>query len=101
LGKWGIPVSVVGLIYGGAMLVNFLWPATSDASLRVFSNPKATQTGGLVNFHIGFLNKIPIIELVMLTVVVIGVIYYLAVQRNKPFTVVVPDDSQEAPAATG
>ena len=56
LGRWGILVNVLGLLWGAAMLVNFLWPATSDSSLRVFSNPKATQTGGLVNFHVGFLN---------------------------------------------
>jgi len=99
LGKWGILVSVVGLIYGGAMLVNFLWPATSDSSLRVFSNPKATQTGGFVNFHIGFLNDIPVIELVMAVVVIIGAIYYLSVQRNKEYNVVVPPDQGEEVAA--
>jgi amino acid transporter len=96
LGGWGIVVNVIGLLWGLAMLVNFLWPATSDSSLRVFSNPKATQTGGLVNFHIGFLNDIPVIELVMVVVIVIGAVYYLVVQRSKPFTPVVPPDEDEA-----
>jgi amino acid transporter len=99
LGKWGVVVSVVGLIYGAAMLVNFLWPATSDSSLRVISNPKATQTGGFVNFHIGFLNDIPIIELVMAAVIIVGAIYYLSVQRKREFTVVVPPDQGEEVAA--
>jgi len=95
LGKWGIPVNILGLVWGAAMLVNFLWPATSDASLRVFSNPKATQTGGLVNFHISFLNKIPVIELVIVVIVIIGAIYFLAVQSNKPYTpVIIPEDQE-------
>ncbi|HUZ81020.1 MAG TPA: amino acid permease, partial [Gaiellaceae bacterium] len=32
LGKWGIPVSVAGLAWGGGMLINFAWP-------RAVSNP--------------------------------------------------------------
>ena len=93
LGRWGIVVNVIGLLWGAAMLVNFLWPATSSSSLRTISNPKATQTNGAVNYHIGFLNSIPVIELVMLVVIVIGAIYYLAVQRNKPYTPpVIPED---------
>src|SRR5262252_2660868 len=58
LGGWGMVVNILGLIYGGAMLVNFAWP-------RIASNPKPEQTvvGGaqLVNVHIDFLNKIPIL----------------------------------------
>ena len=39
LGRWGLLVNIVGLLYGGAMLVNFAWP-------RAASNPKPNQTGG-------------------------------------------------------
>ncbi len=39
LGRWGLLVNVVALLYGGAMLVNFAWP-------RAASNPKPNQTGG-------------------------------------------------------
>ena len=102
LGRWGIVVNVLGLLWGAAMLVNFLWPATSTSSLRVYSNPKPSQTGGLVNFHIGFLNAIPVIELIMATVIIVGAIYYLGFQRSKPYTppVVPPeDDLAEAPAS--
>ena len=41
LGRWGILVNVLGLLYGGAMLINFAWP-------RAASNPKPEQTGGLL-----------------------------------------------------
>src|SRR5580765_7547585 len=30
LGRWGIIVNVIGLLWGASMLVNFLWPATND-----------------------------------------------------------------------
>ncbi len=40
LGKWGLVVNIVGLIYGGAMIVNFAWP-------RAASNPTPDQSGVL------------------------------------------------------
>ena len=40
LGRWGLLVNVVALLYGGAMLVNFAWP-------RAASNPKPNQTVAL------------------------------------------------------
>jgi amino acid transporter len=36
LGKWGMPVSLLGLAWGGGMLVNFAWP-------RAASNPTPFQ----------------------------------------------------------
>jgi amino acid transporter len=100
LGRWGMLVNILGLLWGAAMLVNFLWPATSDTSLRIYSNPKATQTGGFVNFHVGFLNHIPVIELVMAVVILVGAIYYLLVQRSKPYTPpVIPADVDTEPPA--
>ena len=44
LGRWGLLVNVVALLYGGAMLVNFAWP-------RAASNPKPEQTGGLLELR--------------------------------------------------
>jgi amino acid transporter len=105
LGRWGLVVNSLALLWGGSMLVNFLWPArgnsafASDATFRVFSNPNAIQsdyiTKGhqLVNFHVGFLNHIPIIELMMGVVIIVGAIYYFAVQTKKPYTpLVIPDE---------
>ena len=54
LHRWGPLVNILALLYGGAMLVNFAWP-------RVASNPEPRQTGGLLSFGIGFVDRIPIL----------------------------------------
>jgi len=116
LGGWGKIVNVVAIVWGLAMLLNFLTPASVDSAfdpnasganyLRIFANPKAVQTDWyvegdqLVDFKIGFLNEIPIIWLVFSVVLIIGAIYYLAVQRNKPYEAVVPPDEDLAGIVT-
>jgi len=45
-----------------------------------------------VNFHVGFLNKIPLIELFMGVVLIVGAIYYFAAQKKKPWTPSVPPE---------
>ena len=91
LGRWGLAVNTIALLYGGAMLVNFAWP-------RAASNPKPDQTGGLLSFGVGFLDKIPILWTVVIGIAVIGAIYYLAAGRRKPFTPVLPP-AEEVPVA--
>jgi amino acid transporter len=96
LGRWGMLVNIVALLYGGAMLVNFAWP-------RVASNPKPDQTGGLLTFGINFLNKIPILWTVTIFIVLVGAIYYLAVGRTKDFAPVTAppeDDPVELPTGS-
>jgi hypothetical protein len=90
-----VVVNVVGLLYGGAMLVNFAWP-------RVQSNMTPTQSG-VLDFHIGFLNKIPILWTVFVFIVVVGAIYYLLVGRNKEFAPIITpaEDDQPLAAASG
>jgi amino acid transporter len=92
LGRWGMLVNVVALLYGGAMLVNFAWP-------RVASNPEPRQTGGLLSLGLGFLNRIPILWTVVVVIVLIGAIYYLVVGRNKAFAPIVAPSSDDQPAA--
>jgi amino acid transporter len=100
LGRWGPVVNVVGLLYGGAMLVNFAWP-------RAASNPTPNQTvvgtgksaTQLLNFHIGWLNGIPILWTVVVVLAVIGVVYYGVVGRNKEFPAVVAPAGEDAPLA--
>ncbi len=75
LGRWGTTVNVLGLVYGGAMIINFAWP-------RAASNPTPNQTAGALSIG-GFLNKIPILYSVFLAVVILGIIYYFAFQRRK------------------
>jgi amino acid transporter len=85
LGRWGMLVNIVALLYGGAMLINFAWP-------RAASNPKPNQTNGLLK--LGFLDGIPILWTVVVFIVLIGIIYYLAVGRTKAFAPVTtpPED---------
>jgi amino acid transporter len=88
LGAWGLPVNILGLLYGGAMLINFAWP-------RAASNPTPKQTGLLLNFHIGFLNGIPILWTVFVVLAAIGTLYYLVAGRTKEFAPIIapsPDD---------
>src|SRR5947199_1127367 len=84
LGKWGIPVSILGLAWGGGMLINFAWP-------RAVSNPTPAQTGNLVNFHWNWLNHRPLLWTVLAVILLIGGAYYGLVQRHKPSHVEAPE----------
>jgi len=87
LGKWGPVVNVIGLTYGGAMIVNFAWP-------RVASNPTPKQTAGALSLGLGFLNGIPILYTVLGFVLVVGILYYFGAQRRKNLPpVVVPSET--------
>jgi len=111
LGVWGKVVNLVAILWGAAMLLNFLWPSSATSAfdpnasganyLRIFSNPKPVQTDyfaegkQLVDFKIGFLNDIPVIWTVFGLVIIIGAIYYYAVQRNKPLEAVRPPEEED------
>jgi amino acid transporter len=84
LGRWGVPLSLLGLAYGIGMLVNFAWP-------RVQSNPTPKQTGLLLNFHWNWLDNRPILWSVAVFITGVGVIYYLLVQRTKPAHLTAPE----------
>ena len=94
LGKWGLAINLLGLAYGGAMLVNFAWP-------RGASNPEPKQTVApyQLNFHLGFLNDIPILWTVFIFIVLIGAIYYLVTGRSKEFAPVIAPEGEPVPAA--
>ena len=94
LGNWGLVVNIVGLLYGGAMLVNFAWP-------RIQSNPTPKQEGLLLNFHIGWLNGIPVLWTVFVFILLIGVLYYLITGRTKQFAPVVVPADEPVPAPEG
>ena len=111
LGGFGKAVNVVAILWGAVMLLNFLTPSSATSAfdpnasganyLRIFSNPKPIQTDyfvegeQLVDFKIGFLNEIPVIWTVFGLVIIIGAIYYFAVQRNKPYVTVIPSDDED------
>jgi len=94
LGRWGMLVNIVALLYGGAMLINFAWP-------RVASNPKPNQTGGLLTFGLSFLNDIPILWTVVIVIVLIGAIYYLIRGRTKEFAPVTLPSDDDVPLVGG
>jgi amino acid transporter len=98
LGRWGVIVNAIGLLYGGAMLVNFAWP-------RPASNPEPNQTviAGVqsLDFHIGFLDKIPILWTVVIVIAAVGAIYYLVAGRHKQFSAVIAPSPDDPVTATG
>ena len=108
LGSWGPILNILALLWGGFMIINFaLWqtdtfgafgtayytlPDASQVGLRDLSNPILASTavlGTTVN-----LPPIPIFELMLGVVVVIGVLYYAVAIRGRAGDV-------EADAATG
>src|SRR5271155_4379585 len=92
LGRWGLLVNTVALLYGGAMIVNFAWP-------RAASNPTPKQSGVL---HLSFLDGIPILWIVVVFIALIGAIYYLIVGRTKAFApVTAPSDDDPVEQAAG
>jgi len=93
LGRWGMVVNILGLVYGGAMLINFAWP-------RAASNPKPNQTGGLLSFGVGFLNGIPILWTVVIFIALIGALYFLIAGRNKEFAPVLAPSPDDPPVAS-
>ena len=84
LGKWGMPASIVGLAWGGGMLVNFAWP-------RAASNPTPFQTGNALNFHWNWLNHRPVLWTVFVVIAGVGTAYYALVQRHKASHVEAPE----------
>jgi len=95
LGKWGIPITALGLAWGGGMLINFAWP-------RSQSNPTPNQTGKLLNFHWNWLNDRPVLWTVAIFISAVGAIYFMLVQRTKPAHLQAPEGevyAEEAAAA--
>ncbi len=84
LGKWGIPITIAGILYGGAMLINIAWP-------RAATNPTPNETGGLLDFGINWVNDRPVFWTVVITVTIVGAIYFFLVERKKPAYLTAPE----------
>ena len=69
LGGWGVPVNILALVWGGAMLINFAYP-------RACCNPKPVETVSgdvqLLNFHSEFLNHTPVLWTVFGRILLLG-----------------------------
>ena len=100
LGRWGIPISVLGLLWGGGMLINIAWP-------RAATNPTPNETGKLLNFHWGWLNDRPVFWTVVIAVGLVGAVYFVLVERKKPAFLTAPEgevfaeEAAPAPASPG
>ncbi|HYM49330.1 MAG TPA: amino acid permease [Candidatus Limnocylindrales bacterium] len=76
LGSWGPVVNVLALLWGGSMLINFLWP-------RPASNPALNSLPNFPGF-LAFGGNVPIFEATLGVILVVGAVYYLVAQRNRP-----------------
>jgi amino acid transporter len=84
LGKWGLPLNVIGVLYGGAMLVNFAWP-------RAATNPRPKELPGTLDFGWSWLNARPVLWTVLVVILLVGTAYYGLVQRTKPAHMQAPE----------
>jgi urea carboxylase system permease len=84
LGKWGLPLTVVAILYGGGMFVNMMWP-------RAATNPRPATEAPNLNFHWHWLNSQPVLWSVLGVIVVVGAAYFTLVQRNKPAHLQAPE----------
>jgi amino acid transporter len=82
LGQWGMIINVAALVWGGSMIVNFLWPRTV-ASCSVCNPPLSA----LPHINLGSsLGSLPIFEATLGVILIVGAIYYLIALRNAPDT---------------
>jgi amino acid transporter len=81
LGQWGTIVNILGLVWGVAMEINFLWPRNAAVGGQ---NPPLSA---LPNVTIGGpIGNIPVFEATLGLILLVGAIYYLIAQRNAPET---------------
>jgi amino acid transporter len=96
LGKWGVPLNVLAIAWGGGMLINMMWP-------RAATNPRPKELPGTLNFHWHWLNGQPVLWTVLAVILIVGGIYYPLVQRMKPAHLQAPEgevpDAPPVPAA--
>ena len=86
INRESLVVNLLGLAWGGSMLVNFLWPRpASNPSFNTILNPTGAAGGASLG---GFGDSIPIFELVVVVIVVVGAVYYYVAQRSKTDQVV-------------
>jgi urea carboxylase system permease len=82
LGQWGTIINVLALVWGGSMIVNFLWPR-SVASCSICNPP----VSALPNINLGTsIGSVPIFEATLGVILIVGAIYYFIAQRNSTDT---------------
>ena len=81
LGQWGLWINILGLIWGVAMEVNFLWPRNLAVGNQ---NPPVSTLPNLPN--LGPIGSIPLFEGTLAVILLVGVIYWAIAQRRAPET---------------
>jgi len=78
LGRWGMLINILALIYGGVMIINFLW----FGGLRnVYTNPvMGTAFPSWANILV--LGGTPIFEFSLVVLFVVGAIYWFGFKRR-------------------
>ena len=100
LGRWGMPINILALIYGGLMIINLgLW---NDPNLfgdfggdgRAYWNPFINSFLQWFGTKLDWLPAWPLWETVVGLLVILGAIYYVVAVRGR-------SDEVEADVATG
>jgi hypothetical protein len=78
LGRWGMLVNILALIYGGLMIANFLW----FGGLRnAYTNPLLSLAFPALA-DVPLLGGIPIFEFSLLVILILGAIYWFGFKRR-------------------
>ena len=79
LGSWGMVINIAALLYGGVMLVNFLW----FGGLRnIYTNPAmGSAFSGWANIPV--LGGTPIFEFSLVVLFAVGAIYWFGYKRRQ------------------
>ncbi|HVB23376.1 MAG TPA: amino acid permease [Ktedonobacteraceae bacterium] len=82
LGRWGILINILALVYGGLMIINFLW----FGGLRnIYTNP--TMGAAFTAWaDIPLLGGMPIFEFSLIVLFVVGAIYWFGFKRREVIT---------------
>ena len=97
LGSWGVAINVLALVWGVLMEINFLWPRNASVGgqnppLSALPNFNGT---GTVNVPTP-LGDIPLYELTLAIILLVGAVYWALAQRAAPETPTIAP--AEAPA---
>jgi len=79
LGQWGTILNILGLAWGVAMEINFLWPR--DVTVGGQNPPLSALPNVTVP---GFLSNIPVYEFTLGVIILVGLVYWAVAQRRAP-----------------
>jgi urea carboxylase system permease len=93
LGRWGLPINILAVVWGGSMLVNFAW-------FRGATNPSLSAAfPSMASWPL--LGGMPILEFSVASLFIVGGLYWLAVQRHRsgslPLAAATPSERDGAP----